>query len=172
MKKLLIPALVFLLSGCVARPGEPPPPPDINVTVESQNTNQTEATATSIATSKSFIIKSAISQKALMNMDNRDLYDYVTTLNWDLFRHYSTMRVVNQYAQSRGWSSPKTDPICRYARIPDIPDMKQFNADSNANDQELAEMLMVYIYDIQTEAEMTKAVYESNVEQMRFFCIY
>lgn len=113
-----------------------------------------------------------VSHSALARMSDDELHSYVSTLNWNTFRSYSALRVINQYAASRGWEPPKTAPICRYARIPSIPDMPSFKADAIEGKDDLERKLMVYVYDAQTENDITRAVFEEKLSQMRFFCIY
>ncbi len=112
-----------------------------------------------------------LQQEELKDMANDTLYDYVTGLNWEMFRSYSEMRVINQYAVSRGWTVPDTAPICRYARIPDLPVMAEFTH-AGEESGELMELLMVYIYDMQTTHAVTKAVFEENLSHLKFFCVY
>lgn len=167
MKRLLLYAATLLFTvGCAGNAFRPPPP-QVTVKVPTTIKNYKTVSETNVLD-----IETAAKQRDLVLMSDEQLYKYVTTLNWDMFRHYSAMRVVNQYAASRGWQSPDTAPICRYAIIPDLPDIKRFKSDLISDSEELTEKLMVYIYDIQAESKVTKAVFNANRENMQFFCIY
>lgn len=159
MKLLVSVAITLMLMGCTATV------PELSA--------ETPAPMTIVVDKNGLInLEKTLPQVKLSKMGEKELFEYVTTLNWRMFRHYSTIRIVNQYARTRGWDSPDATPICRYAVIPDLPDIKEFSTDTVTDGQDLTEMLMVYIYDIQSEADITRAVFEEQVKQMQFFCIY
>lgn len=161
MQRLILYSLIAIgLSGCIA-PVRTPPPSTVTVSLPVELKTESLITPPLVST-----------QEQLTYMNDEMLFDYVTTLNWEMFRNYSTVRVVNQYATSRGWSSPDTTPICRYARIPELPDLKDFDAKKVKDGDELTELLLVYIYDIQSESEITKAVFDENLSKLQYFCIY
>ena len=162
---LLLTIIVLTLAGCttILPPSQPPPK---TVTVD------LPVPLTSVGIKEISNNVLTVNQDFLMDMSDEILFNYVTMLNWEMFRSYSTIRIVNQYATSRGWSSPDTTPICRYSRIPRLAEIKAFSDSGDKDAAALTESLMVYIHDIQAENEITKAVWDDNIRKLRFFCIY
>ncbi len=107
----------------------------------------------------------------LDNVD--DMENYVDSLNWYFNYLFAYVKVVNEYAATKGYTPPRTTPICKLITLPSLNKIPSFNSKSlNTEGHEFEQELTNYIIKLKSLAKDDREDIKNVTHYQKYLCIY
>lgn len=114
----------------------------------------------------------AIENYSDIGRDDNVLYLYTNDLNWYMFYLFSYTRILNQYALSKGWIVPKTEPLCKTFRWPKSLDVPKFDYKGDGNIDSLELELAIFIAKAKEAYDGQRRTFDEAEMWQRRLCMY